>query len=236
MTEPLLEARDLVLGYGAAPVLRVPRLSIAGGRGTVTGLAGVNGAGKSAFLKACLGLLAPIEGSLRLLGERPGTRAFRGVLARVGYVPQARPAGTVALTVRELVECGRYGRVGFLGRWRAADGRAVETAMEEAGVVRLAGKAVQELSGGQYQRAQIARALAAEPELLILDEPGSHLDAEGRSGVAALIGRLAGERRASLLLVSHDEELLALADSRIEFADGSLECPCMSTSPPCLST
>jgi len=82
---------------------------------------------------------------------------------------------------------------------------------------------VQELSGGQYQRVQIARALAAEPELMLLDEPGSHLDAEGRAGVVELLSELARERKTSMLLVSHDDDLLRLADTTIVFQDGSAE-------------
>jgi iron complex transport system ATP-binding protein len=127
------------------------------------------------------------------------------------------------MSVREVVECGRYGRIGFLGRARESDRRAIAVAMEEAGVARLGNRAIQDLSGGQYQRVQIARALAAEPDLLILDEPVSHLDAEGREGVAALVRSIAREQRISLLLVSHDEDLLALAEPVLAFSSGTVE-------------
>jgi ABC-type cobalamin/Fe3+-siderophores transport system ATPase subunit len=222
-SETFLEARALALGYGPTSFLQVPDLVLEGEFGHVVGLAGMNGAGKSTFLKACLGLHAPSAGSLRLRGVKAGTRSFRRLLNRVGYVPQARPAGAFRLTVREVVECGRYGRVGFLG-WRGRDDRrAVDAAMEEAGVAGLAGRAIQELSGGQYQRVQIARALASEPEIVFLDEPSSHLDTEGRTGVIEVISAIARERRAFMFLASHDEELLGLADTLLVFAGGRME-------------
>ncbi len=221
--ESLLEASKLALGYASGIVLQLSALSIKGGRGLVVGLVGANGSGKSTLIKACLGLVQPLRGVVRLLGESPGTRRFRAMLGRVGYVPQARPAGALRLTVKEVVECGRYGRVGFLRPWREEDRRAVSRAMEKAGVAALAKKAVQELSGGQYQRVQIARALAAEPDLLILDEPNSHLDSEGRVGVTDLIVGLARERQASMLVVTHDDGLLGIADAWLRFADGGAE-------------
>lgn len=221
--EPLLEARNLVLGYGSTKVLEIDELKVEGRSGTIVGLQGSNGTGKSTFLKACLGLCKPCAGNIALLGSVPGARDFRKLLTRVGYVPQARPPGLLRLTVKEVVEGGRYGRIGFLKRSGERDRRAVLEAMEETGVAALAHRAIQELSGGQYQRVQIARALAGEPELLLLDEPGSHLDAEGRSGVIKVISKLASERKASMLLVAHDDELLELADAMITFANGVVE-------------
>ena len=220
MSGLLVEARDLELGYARRVVLRVRSLALEDGRGRLVGLRGPNGAGKSTFLKACLGLHPALSGELRLLGSRPGSRDFRSVLSRVGYAPQARPPGRLRLTVAEAVELGRYGRLGRFRRLGAADRRAVEAALVRTGVAGLAGKAVQELSGGQYQRVAVARALAAEPELLVFDEPGSHLDAEGRRAVVGLVASVAREGGASMLLVSHDPELLALCDTLIDFRGG----------------
>jgi len=217
----LVEAEALELGYGRRTVLRVPRLRIEGGRGRTVGLRGPNGAGKSTFLKACLGLVAPRSGSLRVLGAESGKRGFRSTLARIGYAPQSRPPGSLRLTVAEAVELGRYGRVGLFGRAGPADRRAVEVALALAGLDGLEDRAVQELSGGQYQRVAIARALAAEPELLMLDEPGSHLDAEGRRGVAELVAGMARKGAVSVLLVSHDAEVLALCDCIVDFEGGA---------------
>jgi len=220
MTPPLVEARDLELGYRGRLMLTVPLLRLEGGPGRAVGLVGPNGAGKSTFIKACLGLHPRMAGELRLLGVEPGGRGFRAVLARVGYAPQTRAPGRLRLSVAEAVELGRYARMRrFHGPGRA-DRRAMSAAMERAGVAKIAQCAVQELSGGQYQRVAIARALAAEPELLVLDEPGSHLDAAGRAEVAALVASIASEGAASLLLVSHDRDLLALCGTIIEFRGG----------------
>lgn len=217
---PLLEARHLCLGYGNVPVLDDVSLCLPRLGGRIVGLRGPNGAGKSTFMRSCLGLHTPESGSVRLLGTTPAGPGFGRVLARVGYVPQSRAAGQFRLTVAEVVGLGRYGRIGFMRRRRQADSEAVAAAMRRAGIEHLSSKAVQELSGGQYQRVAIARAIAAEPELYMMDEPGSHLDAAGRIGIVELLASLAREGTASMLLVSHDPELLALCDSYIDFEDG----------------
>jgi len=186
----------------------------------ILGLNGPNGTGKSTFLKTCLGIHKQSGGQVRLLGLVPGEKGFRQLLAGIGYVPQARPPGQLRLTVKEAVGLGRWGRIGFLGRGNAGDRRAIAFAMERAGVERIAARSVQELSGGQYQRVAIARALASEPELLLFDEPASHLDAEGQQGILELIGSIARERVASLILVSHAPELLSLCDSFLDFSEG----------------
>ncbi len=219
----LLETRELSLAYGPRLVLKNTTLALKGGRGRIVGLRGPNGAGKSTFLKACLGLHAAQGGELALLGARPGSPGFRAVLADIGYLPQARPAGQLRMTVAEVVELGRYGRLRQRRRLNKEDRRAVDAALEAAQVTGLRNRAIQELSGGQYQRVSLARALAGEPKLLLLDEPSSHLDLASRTTVVELITSLARTRKASMLLVSHDEELLALCDSFIDFFEHRAE-------------
>ncbi len=219
----LLSAESLVLAYGEREVLAIDSLDIQAEKGTIVGLIGSNGAGKSTLLKAALGLHPVKKGSLRLLGLQAGSREFRQRLAMIGYVPQARPAGILHMTVREVVECGRYGRIGFLGKMKTSDRSAIASALEIAGVTSLASRAIQELSGGQYQRVQLARAFACEPELILLDEPGSHLDSEGRTTIASILATFAHERKVSILLVSHDKEFLSLSNMILEFADRGVE-------------
>ncbi len=216
----LIEAAELELGYGSRIVLGSVNLRVA--EGEVCGFRGPNGSGKTTFLKACLGFLPVAGGSLRVLGGTPRRKGYRTVLTRIGYVPQQRPPGRLRLTVREAVALGRCGIAGLGRPLGAEDRRAVEEALTVTGMDGLADRTVQELSGGQYQRTNIARALAMRPELLIFDEPLSNLDARGRADVAALVGRLAGGRTGGMLLVSHEEELLTLCGRVYEFGRGTV--------------
>lgn len=219
-TPLLLAAEELVLGYDRRVVLRIPALCLHGGPGTIVGIHGPNGSGKTTFLKACLGLHRPVSGRLRVLGREPGGKGFAPVLERIGYVPQMRPPGALRLTVAEAVAMGRYRRKRRFTGSRAEKGGPVAVAMETTGIESLAARAVQELSGGQYQRVCIARALAREPELLLLDEPLAQLDAEGQKGIRSLIVGLAREARAAIFIVSHDASFLSLCESVLVFEAG----------------
>jgi ABC-type Mn2+/Zn2+ transport system ATPase subunit len=215
-----ITARDLSLAYARhKPVL--DRVSLVVETGECAGFCGPNGAGKSTFLKACLGLVRPAAGTLEVLGAPATGRHFDRVLTRVGYVPQQRPPGALPLEVREAVAMGRYGIAGLGRRLRAEDRRLVDAAVERAGLAPIARCAVQEISGGQYQRVAIARALAMEPTLLLLDEPTSNLDREGRAEVLDMIRGLAGDGL-TLVVVSHDADLLGLCGRLFAFDGGSV--------------
>lgn len=214
-----MEASALALGYGGRRVIDGVNLSVPAGGGAVA-LVGANGSGKSTFLKACLGLVPPQEGSLCVLGTDSRARGFRRVLKRAGWVPQQRPGGTLRLSVREFVYLGRHAASGFGLFFGASDKAAVERAMETAGISALAGAQVQELSGGQFQRASIARALAGAPELLLLDEPTTHLDSESRALVLRTILSIKNAGKTTVVVVSHDPAVLDLCDVRYEFLGG----------------
>lgn len=219
---PAIEAAGLALGYGGRRVLDGVTLTIPRGAGAVA-LVGANGSGKSTFLRACLGLASPMAGRIGVLGTDSRSRGFRGALKRVGWVPQQRPTGALRLTVREFVYLGRHAASGFGLFFGAADREAVDGAMETAGIANLAGAQVQELSGGQFQRASIARALAGAPELLLLDEPTTHLDRESRALVLGVIGSIRCAGKTTIVVVSHDPAVLGLCDSRFAFARGRVE-------------
>jgi ABC-type Mn2+/Zn2+ transport system ATPase subunit len=221
MTEPLVAARNLSAGYGKLMALRDLSLDIH--RGSITGLCGPNGAGKSTFLKLCLGMIRPRGGSLSVMGSRPGAPGFRKILLRIGYVPQNTAGGSLPTTVREAVSMGRYGMAGFCRPLSGRDKELVEAAMEAAGVADLAKRRVQELSGGQTQRVAIARSLAMEPELLLLDEPTSNLDTEGRSDLLRIIRDRQEYRHITVIIVSHDEETIAGCVERYRFGGGGAE-------------
>ncbi|MDR2134977.1 MAG: metal ABC transporter ATP-binding protein [Treponema sp.] len=226
MTESVIEARNIFAGYGNADVLRDLSLSV--GPGCFAGLRGPNGAGKSTFLKLCLGMIPSRAGLITVLGEKPGSAAFRQILFRIGYVPQNTAGGSLPVTVREAAAMGRYGKAGFLRPLSRRDWELVDAALEAAGIGELSGCRVQELSGGQCQRTAIARSLAMEAELLLLDEPTASLDAGGRAELLRLIGRLRKERRLTVVMASHDTEALSECEIIYRFeggkASGELSC------------
>jgi ABC-type Mn2+/Zn2+ transport system ATPase subunit len=207
MGEPVIRARNLCAGYGKTRVFEGLSLHIE--EGSLTGLCGPNGAGKSTFLKLCLGLLCPRSGSLTVLGTVPGKPGFRRTLPRIGYVPQDIRGGALPATVREAVTMGRYGKAGFLRPLSYRDRTLVEEALEAAGLSALADNQVRELSGGQAQRAAIARALVMEPDILLLDEPGANLDPEGRLEIVRLIRSRQASRHLTAVIVSHSAETLS---------------------------
>jgi ABC-type Mn2+/Zn2+ transport system ATPase subunit len=141
----------------------------------------------------------------------------------MGYVPQNTAGGSLPTTVREAVSMGRYGMAGFCRPLSGRDQDLVEAAMEAVGVADLAKRLVQELSGGQTQRVAIARALAMEPELLLLDEPTSNLDMEGRADLLRIIRDRQEYRHITVIIVSHDEETIAGCAALYRFNEGRAE-------------
>jgi zinc transport system ATP-binding protein len=176
--------------------------------GEFVALVGPNGAGKSTLLRIVLGLLSPNRGSVRLFGESPRTLRNRW---RLGYVPQRpRIAPDLPATVEEVVATGRLARQGWWRRPRAADRAAVAHALKSVALSELRDRRLTELSGGQQQRVLIAKALASEPDLLVLDEPVAGVDAESQRLFRDSLVHLIREHGAAVLLVSH--ELGSVAD------------------------
>ena len=170
--------------------------------GEFVALAGPNGSGKSTLVRLLLGLLVPDAGSVRLFGE--DARALRDRW-RVGYVPQrAAAASALPATVREVVSAGRLGRSGWHARLRSEDWQAIDHALEEVDLTALRDRRVGELSGGQQQRVFIAKALAAEPDLLVADEPVAGVDAESQRRFRDSLSHLVREHGGAVLLVSHE--------------------------------
>jgi len=201
----LLEARDVTFGYGASDVLDDVSLSIEPGE--FVALVGPNGSGKSTLLRILLGVLTPRAGSVSLFGTTPRDLHDR---SRLGYVPQ-RPslASEVPATVAEIVSAGRLERGRWWRRMDDTDRQAVEHALGSVGLTADGERPLNELSGGQQQRAFIARALASEPQLLVLDEPIAGVDAESQRRFRDSLMHLIQEHGAGVLLVSH--ELSAVA-------------------------
>ena len=179
---------------------------------------GANGSGKSTLVKALVGLLPLAGGTLRVFGET--TVRDR---ARIGYVPQRLTSATgVPATVREVVLSGRTPRLSRLARLRATDRAAAADAIAAVGLADRAGDLVAGLSGGQQQRVLIARALAAEPAVLVLDEPTAGVDAESQEAFGETL-RLLKQRGVAVLLVSHHlGALAALVDRVVVVSDGTV--------------
>jgi ABC-type Mn2+/Zn2+ transport system ATPase subunit len=201
----LVRLERAVIGY-RAPLL--PPLDLAVRAGATLGVLGPNGAGKTALLKSMLGLL-PLLGGRRVLPQ--------GRPLRVGYVPQRdRLDASWPLSVLDVVLMGRTSLLGPLRRFGAQDRRAARDALAEIGVGELADRPLYALSGGQHQRVLIARAIAAEPELLVLDEPTSAMDPAAERVLLELVQRLKAAHNLSVVLVTH--QLTAVANFASEVA------------------
>jgi zinc transport system ATP-binding protein len=197
----VVELRGACFAYpGGPPVLRDVELAVE--RGEFVAIAGPNGGGKTTLLRVLLGLERPQAGEALLFGE-PAARLTRR--ARIAYLPQRAQLGIDApVAVRELVEAGRVPRDGVVRRPFRSGAEAVERAIERVGLADRAGAALATLSGGQQQRAFIAKALAGEPELLVLDEPTAGVDVDAQEALASLLEELHRELDATILFVSHE--------------------------------
>ncbi|MEU1787879.1 metal ABC transporter ATP-binding protein [Streptomyces sparsogenes] len=212
---PVISLRGATASLGGRPVLRGVDLTVQ--RGEVVALLGANGSGKSTAVRSVVGQVPLSGGELRLF-DTP-SRRFRD-WARVGYVPQRTTAASgVPATVREVVSAGRLARR-RLGPPRAADRAAVRRALELVGMADRAKDPVGALSGGQHQRVLIARALAGEPELLIMDEPMAGVDLASQEILADTL-REQVARGATVLLVLHElGPLEPLIDRAVVLRDG----------------
>jgi len=198
-----VELDGVDFSYDGAPVLEAVSLRVPAGH--FTALIGPNGAGKSTCLRLMLGLLRPDAGTVRVFGRPPGDSG-----EPVGYVPQRVriPAG-FPLTTLDVVLMGRYGRLGLVRRPGAEDRARAREALGQVDLEHAADRPFRDLSGGQQQRGLIARALAGEPRLLLLDEPTAGLDPAARARFYTLVCDLQRARGLTLLCASHDVDLVA---------------------------
>lgn len=199
-TEPVIETQGLCFAFGTTPVLADVSLSIA--RGDFVCIVGPNGGGKTTLLRLFLGLLTPTRGRVRVFGQPPAESR-----RRIGYMPQrVQLDPQFPVRVRDVVRMGRLGN-GNLGPFRRADREHAAVALREVGMADYAQRSFAALSGGQRQRVLIARALACEPEILLLDEPTANLDPLVQDDMNELLNRL--NERLTVILVSHDVGFVA---------------------------
>ena len=182
-------------------------------RGAITAVVGPNGSGKSTLVRALLGRVQPGEGSITIDGTDADTLSRGDIARRVAVVTQ-REESAFPLPVRDYVALGRLPHRGAWGSQTGDDTRAIADAMSMAEVDALAGRSVQELSGGEWQRVRFARALAQGGDAFVADEPTTFLDVAHEMGVFELLGRIARQGRA-VLLVSHQLNLVARFADRL---------------------
>ncbi|PPF82685.1 ABC transporter [Pseudoclavibacter sp. RFBJ3] len=210
---PAIEVDALTVHYGEVLALDRASLSIAPGR--VCGLIGMNGSGKSTLFKSIMGVVRPDAGTVRILGGSSADARKRG---SVSYVPQSEQVDwDFPLSVRDVVMTGRYGHLGITRRPRARDHSAVDAALERVELSELAGRQIGQLSGGQRKRAFVARGIAQEAEVLLLDEPFAGVDTRSQATMTSLLRELAAQG-VCILIATHDlGSLPELADEAVLF-------------------
>lgn len=217
MSGPAVRFEDVSFGYGRTEVLSHLDFEIP--EATFTALIGPNGAGKTTLLRLLLGLRRPRAGRIRVFGQPAGSRELR-----LGYVPQKTgvPEG-FPLSAVEVVVMGRYPRVGWGRRAGPADHEAARTALARVQLGGVADRQFGELSGGQQRRALIARALVAEPRLLLLDEPTAGLDPGAQARFYDLCCTLQRRDGLTLIAASHDIEVVARHADRVLLIDRTVQ-------------
>ncbi|MBW6521378.1 MAG: metal ABC transporter ATP-binding protein [Desulfoarculaceae bacterium] len=203
---PAIHCEQVSFSHGEVPILTDVSFTIQ--KLDAVALVGPNGGGKSTLLKLILGLLTPQSGTIQVLGVTP-----QQARKKIGYMPQyLQYDPSFPVSVMDVVLMGRAGAIG-LGRYSAEDQRIAMQAMTELAVDRLASRPFNTLSGGQRQRILIARALACEPEILLLDEPTANVDPGVELQFFEILKRLAS--RVTVLTVSHDLGFVSQMVSRV---------------------
>jgi iron complex transport system ATP-binding protein len=210
MTTPhiatLLDASAISLTTDGALILKDVSLTLAPGE--VLGLIGPNGAGKTTLLRVLAGILKPSGGSLTLVGKPMSSYSTRDIARVVATVPQTTGAD-FAFTVREIVLMGRAPHLGRFDIEKQHDRDVAEHAMQTMDIASLADRLITTLSGGERQRVFVARALAQEPRILLLDEPTANLDVGHQLDVLSLVHRYAHEQNLAVIAAIHDLDLAA---------------------------
>lgn len=215
-----LSARELTFAYNSRPVLHKVSLDLVPGR--LVGVIGPNGAGKSTLVRLLSRLLEPQAGQITLEGRDIRAWKRRELARRLAVVPQS-PALPETFTAAEVVLLGRTPHLGFLASESARDWEIARAAMQRTQTAHLAHRTIGTLSGGERQRVVMARALAQEPSVLLLDEPTTHLDVNHQFGLIVLVKHLVATFNLAALIILHDLNLASLyCDELILLADGQV--------------
>ncbi|MCK5785282.1 MAG: metal ABC transporter ATP-binding protein [Candidatus Sabulitectum sp.] len=192
----LIELRNVTAGYNSHhPAIEDVDLTVE--KNDFIAIIGPNGGGKTTLLKVVLGLLTPFAGTVKVFGEEPAHSR-----KKIGYVPQVIPSRTFPVSVVDVVLMGRLSASGLFRKYSSRDRTIALKELDLLGVQQLAEKRMDQLSGGQKQRVLIARALAGEPDLLLLDEPLASVDVETQQNFYNLLSQL--NSKMAVVLVTHD--------------------------------
>lgn len=194
--KPIVDVQDVSFAYQDAPILQNITFQVS--EGEFIGIIGPNGGGKTTLLKLLMGFLEPTSGAIQILGAAPSK-----MHAQLAYVPQVmRYDKQFPISVFELVLTGRLSNLPWYGRYKAQDKEAAENALDLVGLSHIKNAPFGTLSGGQAQRALIARALVSAPKLLLLDEPTASVDPKAEADIYSLLSKL--RTKMTILMVTHD--------------------------------
>ena len=232
MTEGCLSLSDVEVRWSGRTILAVEDMKIR--QGEFVGIIGTNGAGKTTLLKVCCGLIRPNRGTVKLDGcDLAVLSAWRKANLRkhIGYIPQAAEYNAeLPFTLRELVAMGRTSVKALLSRLNKEDYEIVDNWIERLALSDRRFQTFRSLSGGEQQKALIARAMAQDPEILMLDEPCSNLDFNWKYQITEIIEQLHRESKITIMMVSHETNLLPAGCKRVVLlnegnilADGDIE-------------
>lgn len=211
---PLLEAEDIFFSYDNNSTnfyLSIPKLSIA--KGDFVTIFGPNGSGKSTLLKILSGTLIPQTGSVLFENSPLNTMSSKEISQKIAYVSQ-QAYSIFPFSVYEIVMMGRTPFLNFFGFEKRNDHLIVQKVLETVGISELKNKCIHEISGGEAQRAFVARALAQNPKVLLLDEPNAHLDINHQIGIFNILKKINSQNDITIILISHDINLSAYFSKR----------------------
>jgi len=222
MDNTVIKIQDAVVSYREDVALQGVSLEVR--KGEFVGIIGPNGAGKTTLLTVINGLGKLIHGEVRVLGSRLNRRNGNSLRKRIGYVAQVENIDPrLPISVRETVMVGCYGRLGLFHRPARAQWEIVDKVLEMVGMSHLSQRPIGHLSGGEYQRAAIARALVQQPEIFLLDEPTASIDQKAQHEILSLIQLIHREYHMTTLFVTHDlrtlppicQRLILMKDGKI---------------------
>lgn len=223
MTSTVIDIKNAVVSYREDVALRGVSLKVMSGE--FVGIIGPNGAGKTTLLTVVNGLGRLLSGRVWVLGHYLTAGNSHSLRRKVGYVAQVQNIDPrMPMNVREVVMIGRYGLLGLLKRPGKHDWKVVDEMLELVGMSHLARRPIGHLSGGEQQRVAIARCLAQEPELFLLDEPTASLDWKAQAGILELVKQIHDLHHLTTLFVTHDLSCLPVACHRVVLMKEGLIC------------